>query len=111
MLILMPPSFVQTRAEQAEARQFMLQNTKIPAGSVEEWIAPFSLICQAKLGNEQGQWAATAALRVLGGASPRDIPVAANYRTQVILNMPLAKKLGIKFPVSLLEQATLITEE
>jgi hypothetical protein len=29
----------------------------------------------------------------------------------VILNMPLAKKLGVKFPVDLIKQAALITEE
>jgi len=111
MLILLPPSFIETPAQEAEARRFVLENTRIPSGSVEQWIAPYSLICQAKLGNEQGEWAAHAALRILAGTPPEDVPVASNYRTQVILNMPLAKKLGVKFPISRIEQATLISEE
>jgi ABC-type uncharacterized transport system substrate-binding protein len=111
MLILLPPSFIEAPREQAEARRFVLQNTRIPTGSVEEWIAPYSLICQAKLGDEQGEWTAKTALRVLAGESPKDIPLAANHETRVILNMPLAKKLGIKFPVNLIEQSTLIGEE
>jgi len=111
MLILLPPSFIQTPQEQSLARQFVWENTKIPSGSVEEWIAPYSLICQAKLGSEQGEWAAMAVLRILGGVSPADIPFGTNYRTQVILNMPLAKKLGIMFPVNLIEQSLLVNEE
>jgi len=111
MLILLPPSFIQSPADEAEARRFVLEITRIPSGSVEGWIAPYSLICQAKLGSEQGEWTAHAALKILAGTSPKDIPVASNYRTQMILNMPLAKKLGVTFPISLIEQATLIKEE
>lgn len=111
MLILLPPSFIQKPQDLAQARRFVLQNTRIPTGSVEEWIAPYSLICQAKMGSEQGEWAAKTAMQVLAGELPKDIPLAANHETRVILNMPLAKKLGIKFPINMIEQSTLIGEE
>ena len=111
MLILAPPSFIETEQDQADARAFVLQNTKIPTGSVEEWIAPYSLVCYAKVGGEQGEWAARAALRILSGVSPDRIPVAVNHHARLCLNMPLAKKLGIRFPVEMIEQASLISEK
>lgn len=115
MLILAPPSFLAAESgkghDQAEARTFVLENTRIPTGSVEDWIAPYSLICLAKLGNEQGEWAAQAALRILAGAPPADIPVASNHHASTHLNMPLAKRMGVLFPIELIEQAVLVTED
>jgi hypothetical protein len=115
MLILAPPSFLAagpaTAGDQAEARQFVLENTRIPSGSVEDWIAPYSLICYAKLGSEQGEWAARTARRILGGVSPSDIPVARNKDARIYLNMPLARRLDARFSVDLLEQAVLVLEE
>jgi hypothetical protein len=110
MLILAPPSFLAGEQDQAEARRFVLEKTRIPTGSVEDWIAPYSLVCNAKIAAEQGQWAARAALRILAGTAPREIPVAANRNAQLYLNMPLARKLGVIFPVELIEQAVLIGE-
>jgi ABC-type uncharacterized transport system substrate-binding protein len=111
MLILAPPSFIESEQDQATARKFVLANTRIPTGSVEAWIAPYALICHAKLGSEQGEWTAQAALQILGGVSPADIPVVGNHLAQLYLNMPLAKKLKVTFPVELVEQAVLVNED
>ncbi|HOK67796.1 MAG TPA: hypothetical protein PLV55_13420, partial [Anaerohalosphaeraceae bacterium] len=44
MLILTPPSFLTASEEdQQEARRFVLENTKIITGSVESWIAPYTV--------------------------------------------------------------------
>lgn len=115
LLILAAPSFLadgpEAAGDVAEARRFVLENTRIPAGSVQDWIAPYSLICYAKLGSEQGEWAAQAALRILAGTPPRAIPITRNHHAQVYLNMPLSRRLGVTFSIDLLERAVLISEE
>lgn len=115
LLILAPPSFLaagaETAAKQAEAKKFVLDNTKIPTGSVEDWIAPYSLVTFAKRSSEQGEWAAQTSLKILAGAPPGQIPIVMNQQASVFLNMPLARRLGVNFPVELVEQATLVEEK
>ena len=47
-------------------------------------------------------------LRILAGTPPPDIPVATAEKTRIFLNMGLAKKLGIRLPMELIENAHLI---
>jgi ABC-type uncharacterized transport system substrate-binding protein len=96
--------------DNAEAQAFVLLNTRIPSGNWDDWMAPFSLVTFANDPEEQGRWAATAALKILAGATPAEIPVSSNHRVKIILNMPLAKKLGIKFSIDLIERATFTSE-
>ncbi len=108
MLILAPPSFLRTDSQKQEAAQFFLQRTSIPTGSVEDWITPYTLIGYTKVAREQGVWAAQTALEILKGQSPSDIPIVTNKTAKVFLNMRLAKKLGIKFPMDLISRATFV---
>ena len=71
-------------------------------------MAPFSLITLANDPYEQGEWAARTALEVLDGKKIDSIKVTANRKATTYLNMPLAKKLRIIFPIDLLERAILI---
>ncbi len=64
----------------------------------------------AKDGFEQGEWAANTALEILIGKKPGEIPLTTNKKARVILNMKLAKKLDIKFPMELIERATFAEE-
>ena len=48
---------------------------------------------------------------VLAGKSPAQIPVATNCNASVYLNMALARRLGVHFPLDLVEQATLVSED
>jgi len=111
MLILAPPSFLaagqDNLARRTEAERFALENTRIPTGSVEDWIAGYSLVCVAKKASEQGEWAAQAAMRILNGTPPSEIPIVMNQQATIHLNMPLARRLGIHFPVDLIEKAVL----
>lgn len=115
LLLLAPPSFLAASADnaakQAEAKRFVLENTRVPTGSVEDWIAPYALVTFAKRSSEQGEWAAQTALAILGGAAPSTIAIATNQQASVHLNMPLASRLGVQFPVELVEQATLVDEK
>ena len=89
-------------------KQFILQNTTVPTGSINDWMAPYSLLTLAKSGQEQGEWSAQAALSILGGTPPAEIPVTENKKGQLIVNFDLADKLGIIFSPSILKNATIL---
>ena len=108
MLLIAPPSFVSTSEEQADLVEFVRRETQVPTGCVEDWIAPYCLFGYTKVAEEQGEWAAETALRILGGASPAQIDVVTNERGVLHLNLPIAARLGIEFPASLLDEAVVI---
>lgn len=92
------------------AKAFIFETTRIPSGNWDTWMAPYSLVTFANDPEEQGEWAAAAALKILAGTPPADIPVTTNKRAKIYLNMELARKLGIKFPMELIERATFTSE-
>ncbi len=94
----------------AAAEALVAAETRIPTGNWDAWMAPFALATFATVPEEQGEWAGGAALRILGGAAPAEIPVARNRRARVLVNMGLAKRLGVRFPMELLERATFVEE-
>ena len=65
-------------AEAAET--FLLQNIRIPTGSVTPWMKRFVIFTLAKQPEEQGVYAAVTALRILDGTRPGDIPLTQNRR-------------------------------
>ena len=108
MLILAPPSFIKTEKEKKEARAFFERHTTIPTGSVEDWITPYSLVGYTKVASEQGEWATQTALKILGGKSPADIPIVRNKAAQLFLNMRIAKKMKIKFPMDMITRGNFV---
>ena len=92
------------------AQALVDQHTMVPTGNWDAWMAPFALITFATKPEEQGRWAATTALRILSGTPPNRIPVVTNKTARVILNMPLAKKLKIRFPIELINRAAFTSE-
>jgi len=91
-----------------EARQFIEEFTTVPTGNWDEWMSEFTLVTYANRAAEQGEWAANAALEILAGKSPEEIPIVSNKKARISLHMRLAKKLGIKFPLKLIKRSTLI---
>ncbi|MBI9099748.1 MAG: hypothetical protein JEY91_14810 [Spirochaetaceae bacterium] len=79
--------------------------TKIPSGNWDESMAEFNLVTFATKAEEQGEWVANRALEILSGMDPKDIPIVENEKAKIFLNMNLAKKLGIVFPIDLIDQA------
>ena len=97
--------------DDAEAEAFIIENTRIPSGTRQSWMAPFVLMVLAKLGEEQGEWASAAALQILDGTPPSAIPVAENKRVQFVLNLTLADRLGVVFSPSMLRTAQIYKSE
>ncbi len=90
------------------AEKFILEATKIPTGATGDHNKRFALVGSVKIAEEQGWWAGKRALEILNGKSPEDIPVTTNKESRVYLNMGLAKRMGIKFPIELIEKATFL---
>ena len=93
----------------AELEQFMVAQTKVPTGRWDVEYKTDALITIANIPKEQGEYAAQAALQILDGKSPADIPLVKNKKAEIYLNMKLAKKLGVRFPIELVEHAELIS--
>ncbi len=95
---------------EGEAKKFVREQTKIPTGCVHEFMAEYTLISYAKIAEEQGEWSAGAALQILSGKSPKDIPVVTNQKGQLYANLAIAKKLNVTFPLATLKAAKVIKE-
>jgi ABC-type uncharacterized transport system substrate-binding protein len=93
-----------------EMKAFIEANSKIPSGSTHDFMADYALVGFAKLAEEQGDWAAETALKILGGASPDSIPVTKNEKGKLIINTRIAKNLGVEIPFEILESADQIIE-
>jgi len=90
--------------------RLVLAHTIVPSGNWDEWMAPYSLVTFSNIPEEQGEWAATTALKILAGKTPAEVPITPNHKGAIVLNMELAKKLEIKFPIDLIERATFTSE-
>ncbi len=91
-----------------DVEQFIYDNTKIPTGHWDAWFKKNALITLATIPEEQGEYAGHTALEILEGKSPSDIPLVKNKKAKIFLNMKFAKKLGIIFPLDLIESASIV---
>ncbi len=91
-------------------KSFIMESTRIPTGAWDTWLSEMVLITYANQAEEQGEWAASRALEILDGKSPADIPVVENKRAAVYLNLALAKALGIRFPMELIERSHMVND-
>lgn len=93
-----------------QAIRFINTTTKIPSGCATDNTIQYVLLACTSIAEEQGWWAGKTALKILSGTPPADIPITRNKESRIYLNMHLAARLGIKFPMSLIEYATLVEE-
>jgi ABC-type uncharacterized transport system substrate-binding protein len=97
--------------EDEAAETFLAEQTRIPTGSVNSWMKKFVIFTFANYPEEQGELAALAALRILAGEQPENIPVAQNDEAHVTVNLKMAEVAGIVLPVSRLQTAEVIGQE
>ncbi len=84
------------------------ENLKSITGSIYDFMSTFVLITYAKLGEEQGEWSAKQAMAILKGKQISEIPVSKNQRGMFYINLNIAKKIKVFFPIEFLQIATLI---
>ena len=87
------------------AEEFLAQNVALPTGSRLAYMERFVAFTVAKVPEEQGEWAASTALRILDGTKPGNIPLAANEKASLTLNLKMAEAAGIQLPVEALTAA------
>lgn len=96
--------------DEAQMTEYIVKNTVVPTGSINDWMAPYSLLTLAKSSEEQGELGAQAALQILAGTPPAQVPVTENKKGQIIVNLELADKLEVVFAPSLLKNAVIVGE-
>ncbi len=97
--------------EDRVAESFLVEQTRIPTGSVNSWMRKFVIFSLVILPEEQGAYAAATSLRILAGTRPEGIPVVQNQEAQLTVNLKMAQAAGIVLPVSLLQTAEVIGQE
>lgn len=94
--------------DEDRAESYALKNIKVPVGTTNPWIMQSSLMGLTKIPNEQGEWAAEAALDILSGISVSEIGLVQNKRGELILNLNIAEELGIIFEPEEIRNAEII---
>ncbi len=90
---------------EADAAAFAMASSRIPSGSIYDFMMPYCMLGYTKIAEEQGAWAGKAAIDILKGAAPASIPVAANKQAKIFINPRLAAKAGIVFKPELVKVA------
>ncbi len=91
--------------DEAQAKKFILEQSKKLVVSQLEWMAEFSMLAVTQVIKEQGEYAAEVALKILDGAKPGDFQIIANRKWNLYVNQPLLEKAGIKLPSDLVRKA------
>jgi hypothetical protein len=94
--------------DNAEAEKFVLANTKVPTGTEQSWMMPFSMLGYTKIPQEQGETAGTMTLDILGGKKVQDIPIVFNKKGSLFVNLKIAETLGVVISPELLKNATIV---
>jgi ABC-type uncharacterized transport system substrate-binding protein len=96
--------------DDAEAARVVNAATTTLTASFNPWMAPYAAVIYAKIGTEQGRWAAQTALRILDGAKPADIPLAHNKENALLINARLHRMSPLKIPPAYFAAAAQVIE-
>jgi ABC-type uncharacterized transport system substrate-binding protein len=86
-------------------KQFVRTSTKILSLTNHGWMMPYTILGLTKVPEEHGEWAALAALEILHGTNPTDIPIVSNRKWDIWVNRSILERTRIRFPDSLLRKA------
>ena len=90
------------------AKIFFQENTRIPTGSHNAWMADYVLFTVGKMPEEQGMVAAKMALKILDGASVSDISIVKNRLSSLTINMRIGRKIGVVLDLAQLRKSQII---
>jgi len=88
-----------------EASDAALELTTKLTVTNNKWMMPYSTFGFTKLASEQGNWAASVAIKILNGVSPGEIPIASNKKWDLWVNETILDKLQLRLTASLLRKA------
>lgn len=91
---------------EAEAQAFAQAHSKVPSGSIYDFMMPYVMLGYTKIAEEQGAFAGKAAIDIMKGTAPSSIPVASNRQALILINPKLAATAGILFKPALVKIAT-----
>lgn len=91
-----------------ELKVFVHNNIEIPIGTWDLDVSNLAVLSLITKPEEQGNWSANVALRILNGEKVSDISIIHNKETTIIINTTLAKKLNTVFPFDFIDNAELI---
>jgi ABC-type uncharacterized transport system substrate-binding protein len=84
--------------DEAEARKWVEQHIRKPVFTCDDFMMPYAAYGLTKVAREQGEWAAEAALKILAGARPAEIPLAVNRQARCYWNPALSARIGFRPP-------------
>lgn len=85
--------------DHAAATGFLRRHTRIPSGTFQRGVLPYAIVGYLKVPEEQGLWAAEAAIKILGGAAASSIKMINNTQARLSINTDLAAAAGLEVPV------------
>jgi putative ABC transport system substrate-binding protein len=83
---------------------------KIPTAAMLEGVEDLVVLTISASPQEQGKNVADIARKILGGVKPGDIPPRDAEQIDIIINVKLAKSIGLEVPPDLLSKATRVIE-
>jgi ABC-type uncharacterized transport system substrate-binding protein len=93
---------------EADAMSHVRRHTRIPSGVLTPGRIKLALMGYVRKPEEQGTWAARAALKILGGTPPADIALTRNKQGVLKINEALRAKLGLSISPALFKRAEII---
>ena len=90
---------------QESVREAVLKQSRRLSVTNHGWMMPFAMLGMTKIPEEQGEWSAQAALAILDGARPNEIPIIANRQWDVWVNESLLHVSGLALPEDLRRKA------
>jgi ABC-type uncharacterized transport system substrate-binding protein len=93
---------------EADAAAFAQEHSRIPSGTIYDFMMPYAMLGYAKIAEEQGAFSGKVALEILGGKAPSAIPVTPNKQARIFINPKLAAKAGIVFKPEMVKIAEVV---
>ena len=94
--------------DEAVARQFLQEHTRRLTLSFGVVMSRLVVFAMTNVPEEQGEWSAELARLILSGEAPANLPITANRRWQMFVNLDLAGKVGVRVPERILQHAILV---
>ena len=88
-----------------KVQQLVATSTRAVSVTNHDWMMPYTILGLTKIPEEHGEWAAQAALHILKGTSPTDIPIVSNRKWEIWLNNTILQNTGINLPRDIIRKA------